>query len=126
MSASLALSLDPTSPRRARSELRTALAEDQGLSASRVSDAELLVSELVSNAMRHARTEATLVLDHHPGYVRAEVIDYGPGTPRRLNPEPLAESGRGLAFVANLSDRWGVEQGAGWKSVWFEIGGSPR
>lgn len=93
--------------------------------ASRVcADAELVVTELVANAVRHAGTEITVrlaELKNSPGGVRAEVSDSSrrPVRPRHAN--ALEESGRGLFLVDKLSSRWGADATTEGKTVWAEI-----
>jgi anti-sigma regulatory factor (Ser/Thr protein kinase) len=86
----------------------------------------LLVSELFTNAVKygsrrpHARVRLSVaVADSH---VRAEIGDNGRGFPegRTTMPEPDAESGRGLAFLDALANRWGVVHN-GETCVWFEL-----
>lgn len=85
----------------------------------------LLVSELVTNAVRHAGLEAHELIDLRVAVqdrsIRVEVRDSGPGFEKAPS-EPLPEqvSGRGLYLVELLSDRWGVEQGNP-VCVWFEL-----
>ncbi|WP_018530449.1 MULTISPECIES: ATP-binding protein [unclassified Streptomyces] len=95
-------------------------------------DMALGVTELLSNVVRHvpgARAEVRLHHDTEAGYVRAEVTDDGPqladGT-RELS-DPYAEHGRGLAIVAAVATKWGVQPLAVGKMVWFECapGDSP-
>lgn len=81
----------------------------------------LLVSELVTNAVLHARTAMTVVLRLRPNGVRIEVHDASPVAPVLRNYEDGAMTGRGLALVAELSARWGVDRDGGGKSVWFEL-----
>ena len=95
----------------------------------RLEDARLLVSELVTNALRHTdavgeeaiglRAEATSEAVH------VEVSDPGSGftpPPRPVpRPTPDAATGRGLYSVDRLSDRWGMARTAGESAVWFEI-----
>lgn len=85
--------------------------------------AELGVSELVTNAVLHARTTFTLAVRDMPtGRVRIEVADSSPGAIRPRAPAATATTGRGLQLVASLALDWGVEElpaGAG-KTVWFE------
>jgi anti-sigma regulatory factor (Ser/Thr protein kinase) len=88
-----------------------------------VEDGELLVSELVGNAVRHtgARTFG-LRISRRRGWVRVEVRD-----PSRALPclvpivRPLDESGRGLMLVDMLADRWGVDLLPRGKTTWFEL-----
>jgi diguanylate cyclase (GGDEF)-like protein len=88
---------------------------------------ELLVSELVTNSVRHAGLpeDASLKLDmtHDTGRVRLAVRDGGPGfDPAQLRDTgPLACGGRGLAIVAALSDAWAVECDADGCTVWCEV-----
>ena len=90
-------------------------------------NAMLLLSEIVTNAIRHAHGETILisitVVDHH---LRAEVHDESASLP---TPRPWDETGGlGLTLIDQLSDRWGVDehQGDG-KTVWFVMGDSdPR
>jgi anti-sigma regulatory factor (Ser/Thr protein kinase) len=86
----------------------------------------LLVSELFTNAVKYgsrrpnARVRLSVaVADSH---VRAEIGDNGRGFPegRTTMPEPDAESGRGLAFLDALANRWGVVHN-GETCVWFEL-----
>ena len=82
----------------------------------------LLVSELVTNAVRHAEGEAVrLVVAITAGVLRVEVHDPGRGFTRRDPPsDPMRSSGWGLVLVEELSDRWGVD-GSPRTRVWFEM-----
>jgi anti-sigma regulatory factor (Ser/Thr protein kinase) len=85
--------------------------------------AALLVSELVTNAVIHGRTRATLVAERPGNVLRVSVVDADPQMPDpgKETPED-AESGRGLRIVAAVADRWGVETlPEGGKAVWFEL-----
>jgi anti-sigma regulatory factor (Ser/Thr protein kinase) len=83
----------------------------------------LLVSELVTNAIVHARTTATVNVRRAAGALRIAVSDDSAAPPTLdLHPELAAEGGRGLLIVSMLATRWGVERGsAGGKAVWFEL-----
>jgi anti-sigma regulatory factor (Ser/Thr protein kinase) len=91
-------------------------------------DIRLLVSELVTNCVKHARVgpEESIVLtvDIHDNHVRVSVVDEGPGfePPHTPVSEQAAEagSGWGLFLVDQLSDSWGVERQNG-ATVWFEL-----
>ena len=84
----------------------------------------LLVSELVTNAVLHARTELTLVLRMTSRGVRVEVRDSNPASPVVRHYEEEAMTGRGLALVEQLAERWGVEPNGSGKAVWFELDGA--
>ncbi|GHE53272.1 ATP-binding protein [Streptomyces vinaceus] len=83
--------------------------------------AELALTELVSNVVRHVpgRTCSVLILCGPEG-LRVEVADDCPGPARPARGEGLADGGRGLLLVEALTDRWGAEPTAAGKTVWFE------
>lgn len=85
--------------------------------------AELLVSELVTNAVVHARSSAHLRLQLRPSVLRVEVTDAAVHLrPRPRDADDDATNGRGLGLVAGLSSRWGTSgDSSGRKSVWFEL-----
>ncbi|MER7485576.1 ATP-binding protein [Streptomyces sp. NPDC126497] len=89
-----------------------------------VPTAELLVSELVSNALRHASGPVHLTLERVSG-LRCLVGDGTPDLPRPADAGPEDESGRGLVLVDTLAARWGCERGPEGKSVWFELSDDP-
>jgi anti-sigma regulatory factor (Ser/Thr protein kinase) len=83
----------------------------------------LLVTELVSNSVRHAHSE-TVVLKVLVGRatVLTEVTDEGPGFDPADTGTPVSDdSGWGLFLVERLADRWGVHQNDGATKVWFEL-----
>jgi anti-sigma regulatory factor (Ser/Thr protein kinase) len=116
------LTRDPDSA----AEARRALGEvSDHLSPRRLEDARLLVSELVTNAIRHAglRDDDVIMLVVVSGdrALRIEVCDPGPGFEvAEPAPDPAQPSGWGLYLVRELSDRWGVER-AEQTRVWFEL-----
>jgi len=79
---------------------------------------ELLISELVTNAVIHARSDVELTISEHGARIRVEVSDTNPQMPAIR--EPDAASGRGLRLVDALADRWGTIGRADGKTVWFE------
>ncbi|MFF3332940.1 ATP-binding protein [Streptomyces sp. NPDC002888] len=85
-----------------------------------VPTAELLVSELVSNALRHASGPLRLTLERVSD-LRCLVSDGTSEPPRPADAGPEDENGRGLALVDMLAARWGCEYGPEGKSVWFEL-----
>jgi anti-sigma regulatory factor (Ser/Thr protein kinase) len=91
--------------------------------------AELLSSELVTNAVVHAHTAVELCAARDDdGGLRVDVYDRGPSgrvPPRQRNADPAAEGGRGLAIVASLASSWGVDEGGNGKSVWFTLSTVP-
>lgn len=80
-----------------------------------------MVSELATNAVKHARTGFSLVVEERDDGVRIEVTDHGPGTPRKRSPSPQEPSGRGLLIVQALSDDWGIVEEQHGKAVWLSI-----
>ena len=121
MTIDMELPSTPAAPSRARGALEQ-LAD--GIPAARLRDVRLLVSELVTNAVRHADGEAVrLVIAHAAGVLRVEVHDPGLGFEVKApSSDPLRSSGWGLVLVGELSDRWGVDRASGTR-VWFEIDG---
>jgi anti-sigma regulatory factor (Ser/Thr protein kinase) len=84
--------------------------------------AALLVTELVTNAVLHARTPVTVDIQFHDDVVRIEVGDESDRLPVAHRGPPDAMGGRGLAMVASHSRAWGVTPlPAGGKRVWFEL-----
>ncbi|MBC9717101.1 ATP-binding protein [Streptomyces sp. TRM66268-LWL] len=123
-------------PRHARSagRARTLLREQAGswhLPDALSETAELLLSELATNAYRHAKVpgreicvRATLTTDR----LRISVTDASSTPPVLRNPATDEECGRGLALLSVLSDAWGAELracGIG-KTVWFELNREPQ
>jgi anti-sigma regulatory factor (Ser/Thr protein kinase) len=91
----------------------------------RARDVRLLVSELVTNAVRHANLDdgdlILLVIELGDQQLRVEVHDPGGGfVPTSPSPDPARPSGWGLYLVAELADRWGVESDER-TLVWFEL-----
>jgi anti-sigma regulatory factor (Ser/Thr protein kinase) len=82
----------------------------------------LLVSELVTNAVLHARTPVTVEVSLTGDVLRVGVGDASPTPPAMRSFSALAGSGRGLHLVASMSRTWGVDDRPdGGKIVWFEI-----
>nr|WSX76636.1 ATP-binding protein [Streptomyces sp. NBC_00899] len=83
---------------------------------------ELLVSELVGNAVRHTGARSFgLRMQRRRGWVRVEVRDPSRALPCLLPVRELDISGRGLFLVDRLSDRWGVDLQPRGKTSWFEL-----
>ena len=104
---------------------RLALSDlDSQLDASIAFDVRLLVSELVTNSVKHAKVteEESILLDVkiEGEVVRVEVRDSGPGFERPVAAPPDdADEGWGLFLVEQLADEWGVDSGR--QAVWFQI-----
>jgi anti-sigma regulatory factor (Ser/Thr protein kinase) len=81
----------------------------------------LLASELVTNAILHARSEVELSVRLTPTAIRVEVADHSIQHPVPREAAPEDTSGRGLALVETLASAWGVDERTGGKSVWFEV-----
>jgi anti-sigma regulatory factor (Ser/Thr protein kinase) len=107
-----------TAPRLARARL----AEFQhGLPSERLCDAELLLSELVSNAVKYGDGDIGVSFERDDGRFRTEVVDQGHGLIAALRGRSDAQTpgGWGLPLVQTLSDRWGAHEGS--THVWFEF-----
>jgi len=118
---SLRLPAELMSVRKGRQFARDVLAEwDLGRLADEV---QLGVSELITNAVRHARTEVELRLQADER-LYVEVRDFEPTLHRPADPgpvDPMASSGRGLQIVAAVSRDWGVRGLVDGKAVWFSV-----
>jgi anti-sigma regulatory factor (Ser/Thr protein kinase) len=83
--------------------------------------AELLVSELVTNVIRHATSSPRVVITDEDGCVRIEVFDGGPGGAIQQEPGTVDVGGHGLLLVAAIADRWGAAHDENQHVVWCEI-----
>jgi serine phosphatase RsbU (regulator of sigma subunit)/anti-sigma regulatory factor (Ser/Thr protein kinase) len=116
--ASWTLPIEPSSVRQARHLVSDQLEKwDLGDASS---TAELLVSELVTNAIAYATGEISLRLILDSALV-CEVFDDAAAMPRLRNADDDAESGRGLHVVSQLAQRWGTRRTPAGKAVWFEL-----
>ena len=88
---------------------------------------QLVVSELVTNALRHAPDSPAITLEllACEGSVQVRVSDSGRGTPERARPPDArtdSEGGRGVWIVEAFTEHWGTEpDGRGGKTVWCEV-----
>jgi len=115
--------LDIPRGREAPGRARRAIEQLQGqLDDTTLQDLRLLISELVTNSVRHGEGEGIrVVLDVRGArHVRCEVVDGGSGfTPRARTKPPTEPGGWGLTMVERLSAAWGVREGS--THVWFEL-----
>ncbi|QNE20402.1 hypothetical protein F1D05_23960 [Kribbella qitaiheensis] len=87
-----------------------------------VEDAVAIVSELIGNVVRHARTDADLRLELRRRLLTVAVSDGDPVFPIRRPPSTTRESGLGLGIVTHLATAWGASQtSTGGKVVWATI-----
>ena len=100
---------------------------DPTLQGRRRDDARLLLSEVVSNSVRHAAAgpdeTVELTLSRSQRKLRVAVADHGGGFEQaaaRRQPDGEHEGGRGLLLLDAIADRWGVDNG-GVTRVWFEL-----
>ncbi|MGW7539741.1 ATP-binding protein [Streptomyces sp. NPDC054770] len=83
--------------------------------------AELLVSELVTNALRHTRGPLRLNLQLRDSRLLCEVEDTESAGPARSTADPDAENGRGIELLDLLADAWGSVRTPTGKTMWFEL-----
>jgi anti-sigma regulatory factor (Ser/Thr protein kinase) len=102
-------------PRQAREIVRRAVP------AERVADAELLVSELITNAVKYGGAgPVELTMENRDGALRCAIRDSGSAGPLPVMQEQSDDpGGHGLRLVDHIADRWGVEKGS--TIVWFEL-----
>ncbi|MEU2423602.1 SpoIIE family protein phosphatase [Streptomyces sp. NPDC007851] len=113
------LALDPAEVGRGRAAVREQL-HDWGL--GRLADpAELMVSELVTNAVRHSHSRPVLLRLVRGETLLCEVEDDDHTLPTLLSARPDADAGRGLRVVSTLAREWGTSHTAAGKTVWFEL-----
>jgi anti-sigma regulatory factor (Ser/Thr protein kinase) len=135
-SAVVLLPYTPSSVSVARRRLTADLAS-AGIFEPAVGDAALVVSELLSNSIRHAAplpgSKIRVTWSLGEDALRVAVSDAGGGPlPRVTRPEPAAPGGRGLGIVETLSSCWGVVRDDGETTVWAVLaaphvdGAAPR
>lgn len=125
----------PTAPDSIATARSIVLGMGSGLPQWLRDDAALLVSELMSNTVRHGGETALLTVTLRDGLLTVAVHDDGAGLPEMHDevPDLSTTSGRGLQIVDRVADSWGVDLDAGGpgKTVWFRLdagaaSGTPR
>ena len=119
-----------SSGRDARRALVSSL-RDLDVDATVVDEAEIVLSELVANAVRHAKPLPDGMIKVNwtvrAGVVEVEVTDGGgPTIPRPAPRSLLAAHGRGLRIVRGFAHEWGVLEDRGGRTVWVSLGGPSR
>ena len=110
---------DPSSAAVARRFVRDAL---DGWGAAEFEDAALLLtSELVTNALLHARSAPDLTVRLLDGRLRVSVADDVPAPPTLKRYGTDAATGRGLLLIESMASDWGSEAASDGKVVWFEL-----
>jgi anti-sigma regulatory factor (Ser/Thr protein kinase) len=109
------LPADATAPGQARWHLRQLLESD-----SEAIDAELVATELITNAWRHGRGPITLIADLRPDCLMLEVCSESDAQPN-VRTDAGASSGRGLLLIEELTTAWGFTREGDQMCVWAEI-----
>lgn len=119
---SVVLPSSPPSIRRARQLVRAALEVAGRREDASATLAELLVSEVATNAVRYGGgAEFEVAVDVGPDEVRVVVRDASTEVPRPRRTAPLAESGRGVHLLRQLATAWGWDVDSSGKAVWFTL-----
>jgi PAS domain S-box-containing protein len=117
------LAPEPVSAGIARRHVTTVL--DEAGAAALVDQAQLLVSEVVTNALLHSGGPIGLSVAADEGWACIEVHDTSSLAPSPRHYDDEATTGRGLEIVEVVASRWGVIRQTGGKVVWFELGQPP-
>lgn len=114
----------PASPDAAGTARRSVEELSEQIPSAAMENLRLLISELVTNSVRHAQMPqgGDILLEVHvsPARVRVDVLDGGAGFEVPSPPDPVADGGWGLYLVDAIASRWGATRGAT-SSVWFEL-----
>ena len=109
-------------PAEGRAFLLEALSARLADSSAVSGDAELMVSELLTNSVKAGARTVTVTLESDDTVLRLEVSDDGGGAPTLRRPTDQDTGGRGLLIVAALAERWDVEVRPGERTtVWAEL-----
>jgi anti-sigma regulatory factor (Ser/Thr protein kinase) len=115
----------PSSTRAARSFVAGRLdrwgATAEDIANGQAIDAVLVVSELVSNAVKFSSSEVEVRLDTHRDRIEIAVSDDNPGRAELQRPDSRIPGGRGLVIVRALSEKWGQEWREDHKTVWAHL-----
>lgn len=114
-----ATTADRTSVRRIRRAV-SARCRDWGW-AGRADEVELLVSELVTNAVVHVGGTVAVTLTASSSSLTVAVADTSLDSPSPKSAGPWETSGRGLVIVESIADDWGIDPSGPGKSVWFSL-----
>jgi DNA-binding NarL/FixJ family response regulator len=115
---STALPASPLAPRAARAVVRELIGPEH---ASLLESVQLLVSELVTNAVVHANSAPRIEVDVGRERIRVAVFDDDPTLPATRPPDEERPGGRGLHLVQRIAERWAAEPHGTGKVVWFEL-----
>jgi two-component sensor histidine kinase len=91
-----------------------------------VDDVALVATELAANAVTHAASAFRVSLSRNASHVRIAVEDAAAAYPRPRSAGPNDTSGRGLALVQVLAERWGCDPMPTGKTVWAELALDPN
>ncbi|MGI8685790.1 MAG: ATP-binding protein [Acidimicrobiales bacterium] len=118
MEANRSFPAEITSPRAARQFVGSVIGHPDDETTQM---ALVLTSELVTNAVLHARTSVDVRVELEDGLIRVEVADGDPRLPAPMSHAPDALGGRGLFLVEQLASAWGTDLCNGGKVVWFTL-----
>ncbi len=110
----------PEAAAQARAFLRAAVA-DWRLPDAVAADCLLIVSEIVSNVVRHAQTPLTLRLSYDGEAVLIAATDGAVGLPEQHASGEASEEGRGLLIIDSVASAWGVHRAAVGKTMWARV-----
>jgi two-component sensor histidine kinase len=113
----------PYAPQSVTAARRFAMDELRGVAPDVAEAVGVMVSELTTNAVRHAASGFTVAIDRDADGVRVEVRDTGRGRPVMRSPEANDHTGRGLRIVDAFADEWGITDATrrDGKGVWFAL-----
>ncbi len=121
--AQLSVPVDPGSASVARAWVRRQLRSAYASPGAVVDDAELVITELITNALRARPQRLMVELEAHLGFIRVAAMDDAAGHPKPRAAEDTDSTGRGLTIIAALTTCWGMESNPGTtgKTVWARL-----